>query len=162
MKKNVILVEIIGKSIKIEAKWWNYLKNKFLQKKMKMEISPFVKLKFGPLAIVCWSKQDGFWVAIMKISLMAILFSSTDDCRWPKIQFKKPEKMFFVSREFSRFVNFTFLQHFVTILIIFVVFRMIFSFVWSYFCFLMLFWLSILFQQINRWFSAKNWIIKKT
>ena len=43
---------------------------------------------------------------------MAILFSSSDDCRWPKIQFKKPEKMFFVSREFSRFVNFAFLQHF--------------------------------------------------
>ena len=43
---------------------------------------------------------------------MAILFSSSDDCRWPKIQFKKPEKMFFVSREFSRFVNFTYLQHF--------------------------------------------------
>ena len=43
---------------------------------------------------------------------MAILFSSSDDCRWPKIQFKKPEKMFFVSRECSRFVNFTYLQHF--------------------------------------------------
>ena len=43
---------------------------------------------------------------------MAILFSSSDDCRWPKVQFKKPEKMFFVSREFSRFVNFTYLQHF--------------------------------------------------
>ena len=48
----------------------------------------------------------------MDIFPMAILFSSADDCRWPKIQFKKPEKMFFVSREFSRFVNFTYLQHF--------------------------------------------------
>ena len=33
MKKNVSLVEIIGKSIKIEAKWWNYLKNEFYKKK---------------------------------------------------------------------------------------------------------------------------------
>ena len=89
------------------------------------EILPFVKLKFGPPTIVCWSRSDSFWIALMEISLMAILFSSSDDCRWPKIKFKKPEKIFFVSREFSRFVNFAFLQHFVIILIIFVVFRMI-------------------------------------
>ena len=90
------------------------------------EILPFVKLKFGPPTIVCWSRSDSFWIALMEISLMAILFSSSDDCRWPKIQFKKPEKMFFVSREFSRFVNFAFLRHFVIVLIIFVVVLMIF------------------------------------
>ena len=89
------------------------------------EILPFVKLKFGPPTIVCWSRSDSFWIALMEISLMAILFSSSDDCRWPKIQFKKPEKMFFVSREFSRFVNFAFLQQFDIILIIFIVFWMI-------------------------------------
>ena len=119
------------------------------------EILPFVKLKFGPPTIVCWSRSDSFWIALMEISLMAILFSSSDDCRWPKIQFKKPEKMFFVSREFSRFVIFAFLQHLVIIFIMFIVFLMVFQFFWSYFCFLMLFWLSILFQQINDWFSEK-------
>ena len=94
------------------------------------EILPFVKLKFGPPTIVCWSRSDSFWIALMEISLMAILFSSSDDCRWPKIQFKKPEKMFFVSREFSRFVNFAFLQHFVIVLIIFVVVLMIFLYLY--------------------------------
>ena len=105
---------------------------------------------------------------------MTILFSSSDDCRWPKIQFEKQEKMFFVSREFLRFVNFTFFQHFVIIFIIFVVFWMIFNTYWPYFCFLVVFWLSILFQQFNYWFSAKmrkskkyqktnilTWIMKK-
>ena len=87
---------------------WNERKNKWKTS----ENLPFVKLKFGPSTIVCWSRSDSFWIALMEISLMAILFSSSDDCRWPKIQFKKPEKMFFVSREFSRFVNFAFLQHF--------------------------------------------------
>ena len=33
---------------------------------------------------------------------MAILFLPVDDCRCPKIQFKKPEKMFFVSREAAK------------------------------------------------------------
>ena len=33
MKKSVSLVEIIGKSIKIEAKRWDYLKNGFYNKK---------------------------------------------------------------------------------------------------------------------------------
>ena len=37
----------------------------------------------------------------------------------------------------------------------FIVFSMVFQFFWSYFCFLMLFWLSILCQQINYWFSEK-------
>ena len=127
------------------------------------EILPFVKLKFGPPTIVCWSRSDSFWIALMEISLMAILFSSSDDCRWPKIQFKKPEKMFFVSREFSRFVNFAFLRHFVIVLIIFVVFVMIFLYILNIiFLFLTLFWLSIFSSKINRWFSAKNWIIKKS
>ena len=119
------------------------------------EILPFVKLKFGPPTIVCWSRSDSFWIALMEISLMAILFSSADDCRWPKIQFKKPEKMFFVSREFSRFVNFTYLQHFCHDFHHVYFVSMVFQFFWSYFCFLMLFWLSILFQQINYWFSEK-------
>ena len=126
------------------------------------EILPFVKLKFGPPTIVCWSRSDSFWIALMEISLMAILFSSSDDCRWPKIQFKKPEKMFFVSREFSRFVNFAFLRHFVIVLIIFVAFLMIFLYIFIIFLFLTLFWLSIFSSKINRWFSAKNWIIKKS
>ena len=91
---------------------------------------------------------------------MAILFSSSDDCRWPKIQFKKPEKMFFVSREFSRFVNFAFLRHFFIVLIIFVAFLMIFLSIYIIILFLTLFWLSIFSSKINR-FSAKNWIITK-
>ena len=99
---------------------------------MKKKI-PFVKLKFGPPTIVCWSRSESFWIALLEISLMAILLWSADDCRWPKIQFKKPEKMFFVSREFSRFVNFAFLRHFVIVLIIFVVVLMIFVYFSYYF-----------------------------
>ena len=60
-----------------------------------MGISPFVKLKFGPPTIVCWSRSDSFWIALMEISLMAILFSSSDDCRWPKFQFNKQGKNVF-------------------------------------------------------------------
>ena len=91
MKKNVSLVEIIGKSNKIVAKWWNYLEIKFYKKKTEkiMEISPFIKLKCGPPTIVCWSKYDSFRIDLIGISLMAILLSSTDDCRWPKSQFIK-------------------------------------------------------------------------
>ena len=86
---------------------------------------------------------------------MAILFSSSDDCRWPKIQFKKPEKMFFVSREFSRFVNFTYLQHFCHY------FHHVYCFFDGFPIFLIIFlffdaFLIIhLFQQINYWFSEK-------
>ena len=93
---------------------------------------------------------------------MAIFFSSSDDCRLPKIQFKNMEKMFFVSREFSRFVNFAFLWHFVIVLIIFVVFLLFFIYFSYYFLFLTLFWSSIFSSKINPWFSAKNWIVKKT
>ena len=93
---------------------------------------------------------------------MAILFSSSDDCRWPKIQFKKSEKMFFVSREFSRFVNFTYLQHFCYYFHHVYCFFDDFPIFWSYFCFLMLFWLSIFSSKINRWFSTKKWIINKS
>ena len=88
MKKSINLVEIIGKSIKIEAKWWFFGQNG-INEKIRNEISPFVKLKFGPPTIVCWSKQDSFRIDLIGISLMAILFSSTDDCRWPKCQFIK-------------------------------------------------------------------------
>ena len=70
---------------------------------------------------------------------MAILFSSPDDCRWPKIQFKKPQKMFFVSREFSRFVNFAFLRHFVIFFDHICCFLMIFLYIWRLcFCFCVL------------------------
>ena len=41
--------------------------------------------------------------------------------------------MFFVSREFSRFVNFAFLLHFVIVLIIFVVVLMIFLYIYYYY-----------------------------
>ena len=37
MQKSVSLVGIIGKSIKIEAKWWNYLKNEFYKKEGKID-----------------------------------------------------------------------------------------------------------------------------
>ena len=67
---------------------------------------------------------------------MAIFFSSADDCRWPKFHFNKQGKNVFVIRNFSCFVNFAFLQHFVIIFIIFVHFFMIF---WSLFLFFPLF-----------------------
>ena len=64
---------------------------------------------------------------------MAILFSSSDDCRWPKIQFKKPEKIFFVSRKFSRFCNILLL--FSSCLLFFRWFSNFFDHIFVFWCF---------------------------
>ena len=126
------------------------------------EILPFVKLEFGPPTIVCWSRSDSFWIALMEISLMAILFSSSDDCRWPKIQFKKPEKNVFCKPRIFTFCKFcvlaTFCHRFDHICCCFDDFSI---YIYYFFVFT-LFWLSIFSSKINRWFSAKSWKFKKS